>query len=266
MSLRAIIFDHDGTLAQTTQRQEAWLKFWWNENRSSEPWPFVDFDEFTKFYNEHIGGENGVQEVYDQLELPCDMGDMTHPVWHAYEKFKSEFPAVKLYEGIKETLQEIWELSLLPDDSARNVKVRIGINSTNTWRSIRKDLVNNDALHYFDCHVTAETLNAYQGGGSAKSIYKPSPISVALMLNLLGVRDGSEVLHIGDSRTDLGASHNIIVRPAERPQSVITVGACYGYEGRTLLEQGYEVNGQRYHFDHLIDKPRQLVGIVKNLL
>ena len=258
----AVLFDFDGTIAPTSIRQEKWFKFYSQVN--NKEWPFPTFDTFLSFYNQQLQLPGGVQNVYDQLGLPCVMSDKTHPVWPAYERFNQTNPA-GLYEGMKETVEEIWKLGALTKDPTRNRRLRLGINTTNSWGSICRDLDKEGILPYFDCFIAEEVLSRYHGAGNGDAIKKPSSISLNLSLEALD-SPGGRVLHIGDTLNDLRASQKVLRLSPLREENIITVGACYGYEGRESLEAGVPTADGVMKFDYLIDEPKELMGIVKELL
>ncbi|MEK6809947.1 MAG: HAD family hydrolase [Nanoarchaeota archaeon] len=262
MALDAVLFDFDGTIAPTSIRQEAWLKFY--SQIHGKEWPFATFDTFLSFYNQQCSRQGGVQNVYDELGLPCDMNDKKHPVWPAYERFNQDNPQ-DLYPGMKETVEEIWKLGGLSKDPGRNSRLRLGINTANSWRSIFRDLDKGGILPYFDCFIAEEILSRYHGAGNQNAIKKPSPISLNLSLEMLG-SSGARVLHIGDTLNDLHASHKVLRFNPLREENLVTVGACYGYEGREKLGAGVQTAEGAVKFDYLIDTPKELVGIVKELL
>lgn len=202
--------------------------------------------------------------MYDQLGLPCVMSDKNHPVWPAYEKFNQTNPA-GFYPGMKETIEEIWKVGVLTTDPSRNRRLRLGINTTNSWSSIFRDLDKGGVLPYFDCFIAEEVLSRYHGADDADAIKKPSSISLNLSLEVLG-STGARVLHVGDTLNDLRASQKVLRLNPLREENIITVGACYGYEGRKSLEKGVETKKGVVKFDYLIDEPKELVGIVKELL
>lgn len=129
--LEAVLFDADGTLINLFARQEAWFRHWTEQNNTV--WPFSSTAQFRTFYNQCINREGGVQNVYNELKLPCDMKDRKHPVWPAYEAFSQKNPSF-LYQGVKETVEELWKLGQLGKDISRNRRLRLGINTTNSWR------------------------------------------------------------------------------------------------------------------------------------
>ncbi|MFA6089313.1 MAG: HAD family hydrolase [Candidatus Woesearchaeota archaeon] len=259
--LQAIIFDYDGTLCPTLERQESWFKFYSASNKKE--WRFENFNDFKTTHNDFVTKEGGIQAFYDYLELPCNMNDRKHIVWHEYERFKSENP-MRLYSNVRETIKTLWEMNALNSNVNRNKRLRLGINTTNTWKSIYKELQSEGILPYFDGFITTEILRIYQGEGIAKNVEKPSPISIALMLRLLD-SNGNVTIHVGDTVNDLRASKNVIISNPLRPENLITVGACYGYEGREQLEKGTIKDGKQINFDYLIDSPEQLIPIVKEV-
>jgi len=263
--LQAVILDFDGTISPTHERQYNWFRSWAEQNGkelASDKGAFKSIDAFMMFYNEQIH-EGGPQKVYDRLGLPCDMNEKAHPVWAAYKKFKNDNPS-GFYDGMKETIRDIWELGHLSEDISRNRRLRLAINTNNTWDSIHKELVRENALQYFDSFVTEEVLSEYHGAGNPDAIKKPAKISLSLMLGLIGSAAG-RTLHVGDTLNDLRGSQKVMNLGLD-PNTLITVGACYGYEGREKLAAGAETPSGVVYFDHLINEPSELVAIVTDLL
>jgi phosphoglycolate phosphatase-like HAD superfamily hydrolase len=261
--LKGIAFDYDGTIGQTMERQFEWFKFWAQMNHKQLP--FDKLSDFIPFYNHHCGRTGGVQNVYDEFDLPCNMNDREHPVWAAYEAYKESQPAA-FYPRMKDTILKIWELGHLTKDPLRNRRLRLAINTTNTWKSIYSSLKSEGVLHCFDGFITEEVLRAYHGAGQPDSIKKPSKISLAMVLGLID-SEGDTTLHIGDTLHDLAASQKVVLLNPQRPETLLTVGAAWGYEGRSKLEEGVEVaNGTRAYFNYIIDSPEQLIPIVEKHL
>ncbi len=272
VGLDAIIYDFDGTLSATLPRQEAWFKKWAKMN--DKPWPFKDFNEFVVVYNDTLSSTDdvmgNVQKFYDSLDLPCDMKDMPreghegHPVWQEYNKYKDENPE-GLYEGVKEMLDEIYKLGSLSKNPNIPKRLRMAINTTNSWESIADELTKAGVLHYFDTQTAAEMLDQYHGAGNGNAIKKPSKLSVALTLDNLGT-EGARTMHVGDTLSDLRASRQV-VRPGygpSHPEDLIMVGVSWGYEGKDTLQEGVLLpNGERTHFDYIIEQPQDLIWLVK---
>lgn len=259
--IEAVILDFDGVLVDTPQRQYRWFKHWAKEN--GKELPYSNFDEFLDDYNDTIDNE-GVQAFYDKWKLPCDMDNSNHEVWDAYKSYIQSHP-LGLYPGIKEVVEEIWKLGNLTENPEKNKRIRIGINSSSPWANIYPSV--QEILPYIDSFVTKETLEkeAKRLEVNSKKLMKPSPHSVNLILDLLSVSNANNVMHIGDTRDDLRASHNFYRFVNSLPQKVdlITIGACYGFEGRNRLKQGVETIDGMMHFDELIDKPEEILDIFK---
>jgi phosphoglycolate phosphatase-like HAD superfamily hydrolase len=256
------LIDWDGTIAMTPERQYNWFKYWANTN--NVPFKFNNVKEFLKEYNPLINNV-GAQGTYDAFGLPCNMSDFNHPVWPAYKHFKTLNP-VEMYPGIKESLEEVWSMGRLNSNTERNQTLRLAINSTNDWKSIQPDMVRFGIINYFDSYCTAETLKQYDGSGNHGAIHKPSKISVALMLNILGT-DGDTTFHLGDALSDLKASVDVRKYGGLKKENLITIGAAWGFEGREALEKGITLeSGITAHFNWIVDHPSELPKIIKQYL
>jgi len=261
--LQAVLFDYDGVIGKTFERQHNWFKYWAKEN--NKPFDFETVSDFQEFYNKEINKQGGVQNVYDSLGLPCDMKDPEHDVWPAYKRFKKQNPS-PLYSGMPETIKNIHEMGNLSENPERNTRLRMGINTTNSWESIYKELKSNNLAQYFDCFITEEVLRKYHGAGDGDSLKKPAKVSLALALGLLGSK-GQYTIHIGDTLNDLSSSQKVVRLNPQNPETLITVGASWGYEGRDKLEKGLKTaDKETIHFDYIIDKPKELENIVKDKL
>jgi len=263
--LQGITFDYDGTIGQTAERQFNWFNYWAKLN--SKTLPFKDVREFLAVYNGSLDKKGGVQNFYDSFSLPCDMNDKTHPVWAAYTEFKKQNSA-SLYPGMRKAIEDIWEVGHLSNNSKRNRRTRLAINTTNSWVSVSQDLQKEGILHCFDSFVTSEVLSDYHGANGGNHITKPSKISLALVLGLIG-SEGEFTLHIGDTLNDLAASQKVMRLNPLRPETLLTVGVSWGYEGREKLEQGVKAldsSNATVHFNYIIDKPEDLLSIVQRYI
>lgn len=254
------LFDYDGVIANSAENQFHWFQFW--AHRNGKKLPFTQLKEFMAFYNERCS--SGVQAVYDSLGLPCNMSDTSHPVWSAYLAFKKDHP-VELHSGIREAIAEIWHLGSLSSNAARNKRLRLAINTTQSWKSIYPRLEHYGLLPFFDSFVTKEVMDRFHGAGGSKDLEKPSKISVAYALGLIG-SDGERTFHVGDTLNDLRASMDVHMPPQIRAHNLIIIGAAWGYEGREALEEGIKMGRKTFHFDHIAGSPRELPGIIRNYM
>lgn len=276
--LQAVIFDHDGTLVPTMERQHNWFKNWWrhpvNEDSvQGREFPYSDFKSFMEMYNEKINHPKDVQNVYDFLNLKCDMNDFNHPVWPAYKAFSSENPSV-LYPDMKWAVEEIFKMGSLDRGFSRNKRIRLALNTSNSWSIVSGDLEKNNILQYFDSYVSKEILSEYHGFGGANGIKKPSSISLAYALGILDA-SGDSVIHVGDSLVDLAAGKKIQRLGLGFEENLKTIGVTWGYAGegrgkdvaRSVLESGVEIPGKgRHYFDYIVDTPKELVNIISDYI
>ncbi|MGV8086432.1 MAG: HAD family hydrolase [Candidatus Woesearchaeota archaeon] len=262
MVLLGGLIDWDGTIVKTPERQFKWFSEWARQNNVE--FNYATLEEFLPKYNK-VYNEKGGQGLYDAFGLPCNMSDHNHPVWPAYDHFKATHP-VEMYDGIKEALIDVWKLGRLDSNSLRNQTMRLAINTTNNWKSIYPDLIKFELEYIFDSHCCAETLKEFDGNGNSAALQKPSKVSVALMLNILG-SEGHTTFHLGDTIGDLRASYDIRRFGGLKSESLITIGAAWGFEGRETLEKGYtspNSNSGTIHFTHILDHPKQLVDVIKS--
>ena len=273
MALLGGLWDYDGNIADTKGRQFDWYKFWAKFNGLELK--FLDgtkvepdnLEGFMAQYNKVIA-EKGIVAVYNSFGMPCDYDAKPSKVWDAYNMFKDSNP-VKIFDGMKEAISEIWKIGRLDNDPKRNRSIRMAINTTNNWSSIHKDLVRFGIDQYFDSFCTAETLDAFVGdGGKYESINKPSKVSVALMLDILGSH-GDATFHIGDTIADLRASYDVRRHLSIKGENLITIGSAWGFDGFDILKNGYEPKDSkgnstgRINFHHIAEHPSQLPGIIK---
>jgi len=247
--IKGIIFDYDGTIGDSLGRQEAWFKHWGQVN--NVPWKFSNYHEFRESYNS-ILAKQGPQAWYDFLGLPCDMHDRSHPVWAAYDKYKADY-LIPAFPGIKAAIAEIERLGRLTETVDRTTRLRLGLNTSNSWKSVYSDLDRFNILPYFDSFVTEEILR--KEGDGTKTLYKPHPFSVELALKKMDTSK-EETIHVGDTLEDLCAARGLL-----------NIGVSYGYNGRDTLEQGVEIEpGKRIYFDKIVDHPHQLADAVRELM
>ncbi|MGV8169017.1 MAG: HAD family hydrolase, partial [Candidatus Nanoarchaeia archaeon] len=168
----------------------------------------------------------------------------------------------KLHDGMKKAIKDIWYLGRFSKDPSRNQSMKFAINTTNSWKSIYPELVENNILQYFDSFCTAETLKNYDGSGNHSAMNKPSKVSVALMLYVLGT-DGGATIHIGDTLSDLKASIDVRRFGGLKSENLITVGCAWGFDGKDTLKEGVKTNGGTVYFQHIADKPSDLPEIIR---
>lgn len=256
--LEGVIFDYDGPIAKSFIRQFNWFGYWAKLN--NKKFPFDNVLDFEKFYND-IVNESKYQDVYRELDLPCDEDATPSRVWTAYNDYKEKNPAT-YHPGIVKLIKDLHNMFDLQENGLSR-RTRIGINTTNSWKSIRKELKMNGILGKIDTRTCIEDLRAYygpneDGANNGDTIKKPSKIHVDLTLNAMNV-NGYNTIFITDTRTDLRAGTNIIRGGnINNIQSMKVVGTPWGYESEEDLRKGTMLDGERIYFDFIPRNPKEI--------
>jgi len=257
--LESFLFDYDGTLGKTLERQFLWFPKWAEMNKI--PWKKISFKEFTQRYNAAI--ERGdFMEAYKEFGLPCDLEEKPCRVWIEYNNFKINNPA-QLYEGVPELITKIHASFSIP--KYMNKRIRMGINTTNHWSSIEQELSMYGLLDFFDSKISAEDLGLYSDDGVGKPLNKPNKISLDLSLNTLGA-NGFRTLFMGDTINDLRAGKSIPRNGnAFDTESLIMIGFAGGYAGRKKLEEGFNTGKKTYHYDYIVDNHIETLKVLDDI-
>ncbi|HYD03161.1 MAG TPA: HAD hydrolase-like protein [Alphaproteobacteria bacterium] len=272
MTLLGGLFDYDGVIGDTKARQFEWYKEWARQNKVDLKFPDGskvdpnDLEGFLAQYNSTYA-LNGTK-TYNLFGLPCDFDAENSKVWAAYELFNENNP-VKIFPGMKEALIKIWKDGRLDSDDKKNRSLRLAINTTSSWKSIYPALKRFGISHIFDSYCTSEILKKQAGeGGKYEGNNKPSKVSIALMLNILGSR-GNTTIHVGDTIADLRASQDVLEHLMIKDETLITVGVAWGYDGGEVLHKGYNLKDNKgnslgtLNFNHIIEHPSQLPALIK---
>ena len=192
--------------------------------------------------------------MYDYFGLPCNMDDLEHPVWIEYNKFKSNNP-VELYLGIRNIIEY----------AKKEKRLKLALNTTNSFDKSVEDLFKREKIYeLFDYIFDADIMvkHAQSLGTNPKNLRKPNNYSIQHITNVLKLNP-DYVLHVGDTRTDLGSSLGILNEEG-KPLDLRTIGVTWGFEPRKILEEGFQKEGKNYHFNYIIDQVEELIKIIKN--
>ena len=170
MKVDTILFDWDGTLAQTL---EIWLQTLKEAYAKANVYP-EDKDISSRFGNWDAYIELGVEpkniDLYNQhLET-------------VYDKLEK----VKLYPGAKDVLEHL-----------KKQGYRLGIVSTSTSAMLATALKNSKVEQLFDVVISADDTDKH----------KPDPTPLFMAIEQLGSKVES-TMFVGDSDKDTGAAHN----------------------------------------------------------
>ncbi|MBI4140775.1 HAD family hydrolase [Candidatus Woesearchaeota archaeon] len=244
--LRALILDWDGTIVDSMRDKFAWLKHC-AENIFSQRFPYKEFNlSFVDDYNRYYSAK-GIAGLYDMMGI--NLKQHEKQIWDAYTAWKAQAP-ILLFEGIKETIVEIYERSRPKKGRARGL--RIALNTTNRMSVIENILTRSGISNYLDAVVTREMLPESE----SVKLTKPHVYSIEWCLDLLDANP-DETLAVGDTRDDIIACRTLRRRNPDSQQSVKIAAVTWGYETRERLTAEKP--------EYLVDKPQELIQIIKQL-
>lgn len=170
MNINTILFDWDGTLAQTL---EVWLQTFKEAFAKVNIYP-SDKDISSRFGNQNLHIELGV--------VSSDIETYSQHLETVYEKLEK----VELYPGAANIL-----------DILKANGYKLGLVSSSTNKMLQTALKANDLSDMFDCIVGADDTDKH----------KPDPKPLFIAIKKLGTSAESTIF-VGDSDKDTGASFN----------------------------------------------------------
>lgn len=243
--LLGLILDWDGVIADSLPDQYAWFKYC--AELFNKPFLYQNnFEAFRKDYNQYYLA-NALTGLYDMIGV--DFKAHEKQIWKEYEAWKSRSD-IKLFPDIKETIAEIYKRSRPKEGRAQGL--RIVLNTTSRFSTVKKPYYENGLEQYFDSKVTREMLPE----SKITNLTKPHAYSIEWALDLAGVRP-EEALSVGDTEVDILAGRTLRRRRPDIIERVRTVAVTWGYYKREELAP--------HQPEYLIDKPSQLIEIVKEL-
>lgn len=243
--LSALIFDWDGTIADTLADQFFWLKHCCESFGKSFPYETLT-DGFRNDYNRYFSAR-GILGLYDMIGV--DFNANKPRIWSEYEAWKKN-AKICLFAGMKEVIAEIYARSRPRKGSPCGM--RFALNTTSRLSTIENVFFGNGLQVYFDTLLTRELLPESESA----TLTKPHVYSIEWCLDLLG-RNADETLHVGDTVTDIVACRTLRRKNPANEQNVKTVAVTWGYETRQELE--------KVKPDYIVDRPSELVKIVETL-
>jgi HAD superfamily hydrolase (TIGR01549 family) len=235
--LRAIIWDFDGTLVDTRQKNM-------NVNRqivgaiTGQPWQRFSVLESVAAYDTAQQSFANWREFYRRgIGLTEDEIDRAGAMWTELQLIDTT-PA-SCFEGIGAAL-----------DRLQGAAVH-GIVSQNSRQNIEEMLAVVGLLHYFE-HIVG-----YEEVGTQRQ--KPAPDGLLMCIERLTNSTAGTVLYVGDHETDVRCGRRANRALAERQirQHVVTVGAFFESEGS---DGSWSVRP-----DYRASSPADIVTIVEEL-
>jgi len=235
--LRAVIWDFDGTLVDTREKNM-------NVNRqiaraiTGQPWDRFPILANQAAYDDAQRQCANWREFYRQnFGLSKDEIDRAGAMWTGFQL--ADTTPAPFFDGIAAVIARL-----------RATAVQ-GIVSQNSRQNIEEMLDGVGLLDHFE-HIVG-----YEEVGTRRQ--KPAPDGLLMCIERLTNSAPGTVVYVGDHETDVRCAHNADRALAERrvPLHVVTVGACFdglGSDGSWSVRPDYQASS-----------PRDLVTIVEGL-
>ncbi len=224
--LKAVIFDFDGVILDSFPDQFDWFKYICHLLKKD--FPYKTIEDFKKDYIEPV-----YPDMYRFLGFEWEKEKDT--IWKEYHKHKNQSKRLRIFSGIKETLNQL-----------KKKKLSLAIASSNTREVLKKQLKDHGLGNYFDVVVDKENLSYLNG----EPKLKPYPDCILIALDTLNCSPG-RAIYVGDQPTDIMAVKQI---KDSRGNSLPIIAVTYGYSLKEKLA--------KFHPDYFADKPKELVDIV----
>lgn len=170
VQINTILFDWDGTLAQTL---EVWLQTFKEAYAKVGVYPT----------DRTIGGKFGKWDAYIELGVePKDVDTYKQHFEVVYERLEK----VELYPKVKNTLERL-----------KLQGYKLGLVSTSTLKMLNAALSNHDIKDFFDVIISADDTEKH----------KPDPTPILMALERIN-SPIEKAVFVGDSDKDTGAAHN----------------------------------------------------------
>jgi HAD superfamily hydrolase (TIGR01549 family) len=223
--LRAVIWDYDGTLVDTREKNL-------NVNRqiarsiTDQPWDRFPVLANQAAYDEAQRRCSNWREFYRrEIGLSEDEIDRAGVMWTGLQL--TDTTPAPFFDGITAALARL-----------RGAAVQ-GIVSQNSRQNIVETLDGAGLLHHFVHIVGYEEVETQR--------QKPAPDGLLMCIERLTYSAAGTVLYVGDHETDVRCARNADRALSERqiPQHVVTVGACFdrlGSDGSWSLPPDYRAS------------------------
>jgi N-acetyl-D-muramate 6-phosphate phosphatase len=210
-TIRAIIWDYDGTLVDTRQKNFNVTRKIVGKTAGVEPGTFPVL-QVLETYTTAARRSTNWRELYTrELGFTHEKTDEAGKLWTEFQ-LNDDTPT-PLYDGIREL---ICSLGQFPS----------GIVSQNSRSNITRVLEKNGLLSYFRCIVGYEEVDLRK--------QKPEPDGLLLCIERLTSLHPGHVLYIGDHETDIQCARNAndVLQGNNAGFKVVSVGAAYSrYDG-----------------------------------
>jgi len=205
----AIIWDYDGTIADTRQKNYNVSKKIVSKILNGDPTKIPALSSLNNYHQAHVKSTNWREFYASSFNLQDEEIDEAGKLWTEYQlNDKTEIPII---DGVKDA---VIALNNIPQ----------GIVSQNSKSIITNCLIENNLLTYFDEIIGYEQVDLKR--------QKPYPDGLLMCLERLTNSRSGYVLYIGDHETDVKCALNAnnILSKNKAGIKIISVGAFYGFK------------------------------------
>jgi HAD superfamily hydrolase (TIGR01549 family) len=205
----AIIWDYDGTLVDSRQKNLNVTRKIVSKILKGDPSQIPALSSLTKYHQAHIKATNWREFYTESFGFDENQTDEAGRMWTGYQL--TDKTSIPFIEGIKEV---VIELGGLPQ----------GIVSQNSKSIITKYLEENNLLSYFQEIIGYEQVDLKR--------QKPYPDGLIMCIDRLTNSGSGYILYIGDHETDVRCALNAnnILSETNPEIKIISIGAFSGFD------------------------------------
>ncbi len=235
-SIKAIIWDYDGTLVDTRLKNYNVTKKIIKDITGCDPTKFPVLQSVGKYVLANYISENWREMYRREFSFNEDQIDYAGKLWTPYQL--NDRTPVPFINGIPEVIQT---LKTFPQ----------GIVSQNSKNGIIQQLGNNHLTEFFSCIIGYEEIGLNK--------QKPEPDGLLLCIEKLTSSHSGYIVYIGDHETDMICAHKASqrIQNSKPGLNLFTIGAFYGFF----------TNDSSWSFkpDFIIKKPEDIIKVIHKI-
>jgi len=232
-SIKAIIWDYDGTLVDTRLKNYNVTKKIIKDITGCDPNTYPALQSVEKYILANYISENWREMYRREFGMNEDQIDYAGKLWTPYQ-LKNRTP-VPFFNGIPEVIQA---LKPFPQ----------GIVSQNSKNGIIQQLQDHHLSEFFSCVIGYEEVSLNK--------QKPEPDGLLLCIEKLASSHSGYIVYIGDHETDMICAHKASqrIQNSKPGLNLITIGAFYGFFA--------DDSGWSYKPDFITKKPEDIIQVI----
>ena len=234
-NILAVVWDYDGTIADTRQKNYNVSKKIVSKILKMDPTLIPALSSLNNYHQAHVNSTNWREFYASSFHLKDEQIDEAGKLWTDYQL--KDQTKIQIFNGVAETISK---LNKLPQ----------GIVSQNSKTIIINNLKENNLLSFFDEIIGYEQVDIKR--------QKPYPDGLLTCIEKLTDSVAGQVLYIGDHETDVqcAVNANNILSKTNKEIKIISIGAFYGFS--------VDTSGWTILPDYEIDSADKIIEIIDN--